>query len=103
MPPPSSRTDKLDGAPKHLQNFQSIHPKDQRHWVAPCGFGSDELLREAIAATNGMIKMIDNGIGKILKSLEDTQQLDNTIIVFTSAHGDMMGDHGLFLKGFMHY
>ena len=87
MPPPSSRTDKLDGAPKHLQNFQSIHPKDQRHWAALGGFGSDELLREAIAATNGMI---DNGIGKILKSLEDNQQLDNTIIVFTSAHGDMM-------------
>tara|TARA_B100000579_G_scaffold108413_1_gene86358 strand:+ start:177 stop:1370 length:1194 start_codon:yes stop_codon:yes gene_type:complete len=103
MPLPSSRTDKLDGAPEHLQNFQSIHPKDQRQWVAPCGFGSDELLREAIAATYGMIEMIDNGIGKILKSLEDTQQLDNTIIVFTSDHGDMMGDHGLFLKGFMHY
>ena len=103
MPLPSSRTDKLDGAPEHLQNFQSIHPKDQGQWVAPCGFGSDELLREAIAATYGMIEMIDNGIGKILKSLEDTQQLDNTIIVFTSDHGDMMGDHGLFLKGFMHY
>ena len=81
MPLPSSRTDKLDRAPEHLQNFQSIHPKDPRPWVAPCGFGSDGLLREAIAATFSKIEMINNGIGKILKSLEDIQQLDNTIIV----------------------
>ena len=103
MPLPHSRSDNLESAPGHLQNFQSIHPKDQRDWVAPCGFGSDELLGEAIAATYGMIEMVDNGIGKILQSLEDTRQLENTIIVFTSDHGDMMGDHGLFLKGFMHY
>ena len=103
MPLPHSRSDDLESAPGHLQNFQSIHPKDQRDWVAPCGFGSDELLGEAIAATYGMIEMVDNGIGKILQSLEDTRQLENTIIVFTSDHGDMMGDHGLFLKGFMHY
>ena len=78
---PHSRTDNLSGGPEHLQIFSSIHPKDQRDWAAPCGFGSDELLGEAIAATYGMIEMIDNGIGKILKSREDIQQLDNTIIV----------------------
>lgn len=100
---PDTRHDTLDGAPAHLRQFRAIHPRDQRNWVAPCGHGSDGLLGEAIAATYGMIEMIDDGVGQIVGCLEKLGIADNTIIVFTSDHGDMMGDHGLFLKGFMHY
>ncbi|MEM7016703.1 MAG: sulfatase-like hydrolase/transferase [Pseudomonadota bacterium] len=100
---PATRHDKLEGAPAHLQHFRTVHPKQQRDWVTPCGYGNDDLLREAIAATYGMIEMIDNGVGQLLDCLERLQIKDNTIVVFTSDHGDMMGDHSLFLKGFMHY
>jgi arylsulfatase A-like enzyme len=100
---PESRFDPLTDAPKHLQATAKIHPKDQRNYVAPCGYGSDELLAEAIAATYGMIGMIDEGVGRILDHLENIGVRENTIVVFTSDHGDMMGDHSLFLKGFMHY
>jgi len=100
---PESRHDPLTDAPRHLQMFSKIHPKDQRNYVAPCGYGSDELLCEAIAATYGMIGMIDEGVGKIMARLESLGVRDNTIVVFTSDHGDMMGEHSLFLKGFMHY
>ncbi len=98
-----SRHDSLADAPAHLKLFSRIHPKDQRNWVAPCGFGSDALLAEAVAATYGMIGMIDDGVGRIMAALTALGVRDNTIVVFTSDHGDMMGDHGLFLKGFMHY
>jgi arylsulfatase A-like enzyme len=47
--------------------------------------------------------MIDDRIGMILASLEQTGAADDTVVVFTSDHGDMMGEHGLLLKGFMHY
>lgn len=103
MPLPESRHDKLTNAPSHLQLFAGIHPSQQRNWVAPCGYGSDELLGEAIAATYGSISCIDDGIGQILNQLDALGIRDDTIIAFTSDHGDMMGDHGLFLKGFMHY
>ena len=104
MPLPESRHDSLENAPAHLRLFQAIHPRDQRNWVAPCGYGgNDELLQEAIAATYGTISFIDDGIGRILNHLESLGIRDDTIIAFTSDHGDMMGDHGLFLKGFMHY
>lgn len=103
MPLPDSRTDALTDAPAHLKLFSGIHPRDQRNWVAPCGFGNDALLQQAIAATYGMISMVDDGVGKILQHLETLGVRDNTIVVFTSDHGDMMGDHSLFLKGFMHY
>lgn len=55
MPLPETRHDPLDGAPAHLRHFAGVHPRDQRNWVSPCGFGEDDLLREAIAATYGMI------------------------------------------------
>ncbi len=100
---PASRHDPLREAPSHLRVFRDIHPRDQRNWVAPCGFGDDALLGEAIAATYGMIEMIDDGVGRLLDALEQQGIADNTLVVFTSDHGDMMGDHGLFLKGFMHY
>ena len=100
---PESRHDPLDDAAAHLKLFSGIHPKDQRNWVAPCGYGSDELLAEAIAATYGMVSMIDDGVGQILNRLEQLGVRDNTVVVFTSDHGDMMGEHSLFLKGFMHY
>jgi arylsulfatase A-like enzyme len=103
MPLPASRHDTLEHAPAHLRHFKSLHPADQRDWTTPCGYGNDVLLAQAIAATYGMIEMIDEGVGQLLQQLDDLGVRDNTIVVFTSDHGDMMGDHGLFLKGFMHY
>ena len=100
---PESRHDPLEDAPAHLQHFRRSHPAGQREWVTPCGYGSDRLLAQAIAATYGMIEMIDDRLGRIVSYLNASGQLDNTLVVFTSDHGDMMGDHGLFLKGFMHY
>jgi arylsulfatase A-like enzyme len=100
---PESRHDSLADAPEHLRLFRAVHPKDQRDWVTPCGFGSDRLLRQAIAATYGMIEMVDDRLGRILATLDRLGMREDTLIVFTSDHGDMMGDHSLFLKGFMHY
>jgi len=53
--------------------------------------------------TYGMIEAIDAGVGRILATLDRLGATDDTIIVFTSDHGDMMGDHGLLLKGVMHF
>ena len=104
MAVPVSVDDPLDGAPSYLQSLSQIHPRDQRHWVAPCGVAGDHaMLREAIAATYGMIELIDDRVGRIMAALDRLGQIDNTIVVFTSDHGDMMGDHSLMLKGYMHY
>ncbi len=49
------------------------------------------------------IDLIDENIGRLLEALEKSDQLDNTIIVFTSDHGEMLGDHGLTGKGCRFY
>ncbi|MCX7017054.1 MAG: sulfatase-like hydrolase/transferase [Candidatus Sumerlaeota bacterium] len=46
----------------------------------------------------GEVKCIDDNVGRILKALEDKGLLDNTIVVFTTDHGDYMGEHGLMGK-----
>ncbi len=60
---------------------------------------SDQHIREAMALTAGMITMIDDQIGRIVDALRDSGQLDNTVIVFTSDHGEYLGDFGMLLKG----
>ena len=60
---------------------------------------SDKSMQLAIAHTYGMIEMIDDGIGRILKNLEEKGELDNTIVMFTSDHGEFLGTHGLLHKG----
>ena len=59
----------------------------------------DRQIKEAMALTAGMITMIDDAIGEILKTLEETGQADNTIIIFNSDHGDYLGAFSLLLKG----
>ena len=47
----------------------------------------------------GMIKCIDDNIGKLIQTLSDSGILEKTIVIFTSDHGDMCGEHGLINKG----
>lgn len=51
------------------------------------------------AAYYAMIELLDHQIGRILEALEATGQRDNTIVLFHSDHGEMLGDHGLIYKG----
>ena len=64
---------------------------------------TEREAREAIALTYGMITMVDDVIGRIRTRLEALGLAENTVIVFTSDHGDFMGDHQLILKGALHY
>lgn len=50
-----------------------------------------------------MIAQIDDQFARILKHLDDTGQRDNTVIIFTSDHGESLGDHGLQFKGCRFY
>ncbi|MCP3989134.1 MAG: sulfatase-like hydrolase/transferase [Actinomycetia bacterium] len=100
---PSTIDDPMEDSLTHLKRVKDFTSDQQRMWVAPFGASNHDLVAEAIAATYGLIEMIDDGVGQILAAIEARGQLDNTIVVFTSDHGDMMGDHGLMLKGFMPY
>ncbi len=67
-----------------------------------CNPPGDRELREK-AGYYAMIELIDENVGRLLAALEETGQRENTIVIFTSDHGDMLGDHGLRAKGCRFY
>ena len=55
-------------------------------------------LREFLRIYYASVMLIDDQVGRILMALDESGQSDNTVIVFTSDHGDMMGGHGMVWK-----
>ncbi|MCP4640592.1 MAG: sulfatase-like hydrolase/transferase [bacterium] len=64
---------------------------------------SDAHRREILAHTYGMVSLVDHHVGRVLDYLDEQGLADNTVVVFTSDHGDMMGDHALLNKGPFHF
>jgi len=55
--------------------------------------------KRVIAASYGVEKMIDDAIGEITESLEKLGLTENTVIIYTTDHGDLGGEHRFFFKG----
>jgi len=82
------------------KNFMEQHPFDHGNFN-----GRDEVLfefprtpqetRNELAAYYAVISHLDAQVGRIVQSLKDTQQFNNTVIVYTSDHGLGVGSHGL--------
>ena len=73
-----------------------------RSWVAPYAVTADEA-RQITAVTYGMVSMIDDAVGRVLAELRALGLEQDTVVIFTSDHGDWMGDHGVMQKGPLHY
>ena len=69
------------------------------HWAASDPRITADTVRLIMPKYYGMVKCLDDNIGKILKTLRKNNQIQNTIIVFTSDHGDLCGEHGRLNKG----
>lgn len=86
---PTGDAQDLETRPEHYRK----HHKPQK----------PEYTNEKIAHTYAMIELLDHNIGRILEALETEGILEDTIIVFTSDHGELLGDHGLWAKGHYYY
>ncbi|WP_420115142.1 sulfatase [Pseudactinotalea sp.] len=58
-----------------------------------------EEVQDAIAHYYAMVTLIDDEVGRILHALEEQGLAEDTIVIFTSDHGEMLGDHQMMLKG----
>ena len=59
---------------------------------------TDEDVRRARHAYYGSISYVDERIGEVLDALKRTRLMDNTVVIFCSDHGDMIGERGLWYK-----
>lgn len=65
-------------------------------------FSSDPVRRDVIPAYMGLIEQLDDELGRLFAYLESRGLFETTMIVFTSDHGDYLGDHWLGEKEFFH-
>lgn len=64
---------------------------------------SAQEAREAIALNYGNVTCIDDAVGHVMAQLQRLGLDDNTVVAFTSDHGELLGDRGLMFKGGLHY
>lgn len=77
----------------------SDHPFLGQRQVKPGEDVSERELRRATAAYYAMVETIDDHYGRVLQALEAAgQNLDDWMIVYTSDHGEMLGEHGIWEK-----
>jgi len=95
--PPTEYADRYRGAemPPAIHDGMSGKPR----WVQERTRG---LTPDEVTATRrqycGAIELIDDQIGRILEALDRRGMADNTVVVYSSDHGEMLGDHGLYTK-----
>lgn len=85
--------------------FDNLAPERNRilHEITGIREESIEEVYALMACYYGMVRFIDDAIGQILDKLDELNLSDNTIIVFCSDHGDLMGEHGMQCKGGVFY
>lgn len=64
---------------------------------------TDDAMRRKKASYYGMVEIVDHHFGKILDALDELGLTENTIVIYNSDHGEMLGDHGLTHKGCRFY
>lgn len=88
----------------HLQWLQRQRDEGKAIKHTPACFAATEReVREALALNYGAISHVDDAIGKVIAKLRSLDLADNTVVLFTSDHGDFFGDHQLLWKGPLHY
>lgn len=92
--PPVRSAQELDDQHPILKGFRSYLPSQS--------FSRDEVREKVVPVYMGLIKQLDDQLGKLFAYLRDSGLEQDTLIVFTSDHGDYLGDHWLGEKELFH-
>jgi len=97
--PPPNWTDDLSGKPGCQREYQEVYDEIG----GKMDLGSGEAWRRYLDYYIHCTEDMDGNVGKVMDALYESGQLGNTIVVFTSDHGDMGGSHRLRAKGCFAY
>jgi len=95
MPGPAFREEDIE----QQMQFERAGVDFQTSATHPAEIGGQELQ----AAYYAMVEFVDEQLGRLIQTLEETNQRADTLVLFTSDHGEMLGDHGLVQKGCRFY
>ena len=83
-------------AKSQLDNLEGIGNVSHLDW-------DQDTINQNAACYYGMVSMIDHHVGRLLEHLDAIGERENTLIVFTADHGELLGDHGLWFKSMVTY
>jgi arylsulfatase A-like enzyme len=92
IPVPKSFQDRFEGKP-------GLHRRESESW----GPVTEDDYRQGRAHYYALTEQLDAQIGRLLDALDKSGQAGNTIVVFTTDHGDMAGAHRMWIKGWIPY
>ena len=103
--PPQEYLDRYDPAalPDPLWSEKDLEAHAQLGPVDGAASISLAQAKEVMAAYYAMIELIDDNVGRMIEALEESGQRDTTLVIFTSDHGELLGDHQLVGKGCRFY
>ena len=93
IPDPLSIDNEMDDLPR------GIRQEHEASYMGAFSKYSKEELRRMRFGYHASIAFSDHEFGRVLDALEETGLAENTLVIFVSDHGDMLGDHGLLVKG----
>ncbi|SDS62636.1 sulfatase family protein [Microlunatus soli] len=94
VPLPHRTDDDLAGQPTALKELRQHHQENDHDSIYHLANPTEEQSRRQRRHYLAEVTQIDEQLGLIIDSLEQRGVLDNTVIIFTSDHGDCLGDHG---------
>jgi arylsulfatase A-like enzyme len=99
--PVRARSPEAEAAQHPLLGYQLDHLQQASFFRDGAGLGRDmdeAAVRRMRASYYGLISEVDDHLGRVIAYLKESGQYDNTLIVFTSDHGEQLGDHHLLGK-----
>jgi len=78
--------------------MQSVRNGDNKVWNVNKAYADEQLWRNYIGAYYALVTEIDHCVGEILKALDEAGIEEETIVIYTSDHGDFVGNHGMVEK-----
>jgi arylsulfatase A-like enzyme len=104
MPVPEAFTRNDWTPPPHVAGVLTTRDKGEANLKGMNAVGcSAREAQEAQALTCGMITMIDDAVGEVRQALNTSGRANDTVQIFTTDHGDHLGDHQLLFKGAEQY
>jgi len=98
---PVRRENEFEDKPGFFKEmYTGLSPGNEKYDLSKI---TDSGWKTLISKYWGMVSLVDYNIGRIIKKLEEAGKLDNTIIIFSADHGELLGDHGLLFKGPFQY
>ena len=102
LPLPSVTQAELDGQPPPFLELRRHNTEVDHDSIVHLGNPSRAQLQRLRAYYAANVSMIDQQVGQIMGTLEEEGYLENSVVIFTSDHGDCLGDHGHIQKWTMY-